>query len=127
MTATTAATKLVTFKLGEDLFAADIYSVERVLRYQTPTPIPNVPEWIEGVIDYQERVVPVINLRRRFELPPLQAGNEMRTLVFNADGDWIAGVGTRQPALDGASGTIRFDGRSGDPVDKTVLVREAAP
>jgi purine-binding chemotaxis protein CheW len=89
---TTAATKLVTFRLGEDLFAADIYSVERVLRYQTPTPIPNVPEWIEGVIDYQQRVVPVINLRRRFELAAPAGGNDTRILVFNCEGDWIAGV-----------------------------------
>ena len=59
--------KIVTFRLAEDLFAADIYSVERVLRYQTPTPVPNVPEWIDGVIDYQGRVVPLINLRRRFD------------------------------------------------------------
>ncbi|HVE78809.1 MAG TPA: chemotaxis protein CheW [Gemmatimonadaceae bacterium] len=89
---TTAATKLVTFRLGEDLFAADIYSVERVLRYQPPTPIPNVPEWIEGVLDYQQRVVPVISLRRRFELPALAGGNDTRILVFNCDGDWIAGA-----------------------------------
>ena len=89
---TTAATKLVTFRLGDDLFAADIYSVERVLRYQPPTPIPNVPEWIEGVIDYQQRVVPVINLRRRFELPALPGGNDTRVLVFNTGGDWVAGV-----------------------------------
>lgn len=38
--------------------------------------------------------------------------------------DWIAGVGTASPPLDGASGVIRFDG-GGDPVEKTVIVREA--
>lgn len=84
--------KIVTFRLAEDLFAADIYSVERVLRYQTPTPVPNVPEWIDGVIDYQGRVVPLINLRRRFELPPAPPGGETRILVFNAGGEWIGGV-----------------------------------
>lgn len=89
---TTTASKIVTFKLGDDLFAADIYSVERVLRHQEPTPIPNVPEWIEGVIDYQGRVVPVINLRRRFELPAAPVRAETRILVFNAGGDWVAGV-----------------------------------
>ena len=91
---TTAAqvAKLVTFRLGEDLFAADIYSVERVLRWQAPTTVPNVPEWIDGVIDYQGRVVPVINLRRRFELPSPEPGPETRILVFNAGGEWIGGV-----------------------------------
>jgi purine-binding chemotaxis protein CheW len=84
--------KIVTFRLGEDLFAADIYSVERVLRYQPTTPVPNVPEWIDGVIDYQGRVVPVINLRRRFELPAAEVGAETRILVFNTNGEWIGGI-----------------------------------
>ena len=89
MTATDRS-QIVTFRLGEDLFAADIYSVERVLRWQEPTPIPNVPDWIEGVIEYQGRVVPVINLRRRFEMPAKEAANETRILVFNTRSEWIA-------------------------------------
>ena len=63
------ANKLVTFRLGDDLFAADIFSVERVLRYTAPTSVPDMPAYIEGVIDYQGRVVPIVNLRRRFEMP----------------------------------------------------------
>ena len=83
--------KIVTFRLADDLFAAVIYSVERVRRYQTPTPVPNVPEWIDGVIDYQGRVVPLINLRRRFELPAAERTQETRVLVFNAGGECIGG------------------------------------
>ena len=82
----------VTFRLGEDLFAADIYSVERVLKHQPPTPVPNVPEWIEGVMDYRGKVVPVLNLSRRFELSPSPVGKDTRILVFNAGNDWVAGV-----------------------------------
>lgn len=87
---TAAQAQIVTFRIGDDLFAADIYSVERVLRYQPPTPVPNVPAWIEGVIDYQGRVVPVINLRERFELARVPLASEARILVFNAGGEWIA-------------------------------------
>jgi purine-binding chemotaxis protein CheW len=64
--------KLVTFRLGDDLFAADIFAVERVLRYMQPTSVPDMPEYIEGVVDYQGRVVPIVNLRRRFEMPELE-------------------------------------------------------
>ena len=84
------AVKLVTFRIGDDLFAADIFAVERVLRYQPPTPIPNVPDWLEGVFEYQKRVVPVVDLRRRFDLPAKAPDNHTRILVFNAAGDWIA-------------------------------------
>ncbi len=84
--------QIVTFRLGDDLFAADIYSVERVLRYQEPTLIPNVPAWIEGVIEYQQRVVPVINLRKRFDLVPTAVSNETRILVFVSHDEWIAAI-----------------------------------
>lgn len=86
---TTESAKLVTFRLADDLFAADIFSVERVLRYQRPRSLPDVPGWIEGVIEYQQRVIPVVNLRRRFELPDREAVAETRIVVLNARGEWI--------------------------------------
>ena len=88
----TEADKLVTFRLGEDLFAADIYSVERVLRYTPPTSVPDMPAYIEGVMDYQGRVVPLVNLRRRFELPAIPTGPDTRTLILNVSGEWIGVV-----------------------------------
>lgn len=90
MTAPAITSQIVTFRLGEELFAADIFSVERVLRYTAPTPVPNVPEWIEGVIDYQGRVVPVINLRRRFEMPKAPVASDGRILVLTVDDEWVA-------------------------------------
>ena len=90
MTAPATTSQIVTFRLGEELFAADIFSVERVLRYTTPTPVPNVPEWIEGVIDYQGRVVPVINLRRRFEMSKAPVASDGRILVLTVDDEWVA-------------------------------------
>jgi purine-binding chemotaxis protein CheW len=86
---TNDSAKLVTFRLADDLFAADIFSVERVLRYQSPRSLPDVPPWIEGVIEYQQRVIPVVNLRRRFELPTRDAAPETRIVVLNARGEWI--------------------------------------
>jgi len=83
------ADKLVTFRLGDDLFAADIFSVERVLRYAAPTSVPDMPAYIEGVLDYQGRVVPIVNLRLRFEMPAGEVKNETRTLVLNVAGEWI--------------------------------------
>ena len=88
----TETDKLVAFRLGDDHFAADIHTVERVLRYSPPTSVPDMPDYIEGVMDYQGRVVPVVNLRRRFELPPVPPKTETRTLVLNVSGEWIGVV-----------------------------------
>ena len=84
--------QLVTFRVGEELFAADIMSVERVLRYTAPRPIPNVPAWLEGVIDYRGRVVPVIDMRARFELGATTRRESARILIVAAGDDWIGAV-----------------------------------
>lgn len=89
---TAVAQQLVTFRLGDDLFAADIYSVERVLRYQAPTAIPNVPEWIDGVIDYRGRIISVIDLRLRFGLERIAPRPESRILVFSVGNEWIGAI-----------------------------------
>jgi purine-binding chemotaxis protein CheW len=88
----TLSDKLVTFRLGDDHFAADVHAVERVLRYAAPTSVPDMPEYIEGVMDYLGRVVPLVNLRRRFELPVLPPGPETRILILNVSGEWIGVV-----------------------------------
>jgi purine-binding chemotaxis protein CheW len=82
-------TKLVIFRLGDDLFAADIFAVERVLRYQDPRTVPDAPPWIEGVIEYQKHVIPVVNLRRRFELPERAPAPDTRIVVLTSRGEWI--------------------------------------
>ena len=92
MSTRTEGDKLVTFRLGDDQFAADIYSVERVLRYTAPTSIPDTPAYIEGVMDYQGRVVPIVNLRLRFEMAAAEVRTETRILVLNVAGDWIGAV-----------------------------------
>src|SRR6202012_371296 len=54
--------KLVSFQLGGDVFAAEVLAVERVLRYTTPNTVPDVPDWIEGVIEHGDGVIPVVDM-----------------------------------------------------------------
>ena len=81
--------QLLTFRVGDERFAADIFSVERVIRYTLPRPIPNVPAWLEGVLDYDSRVVPVIDLRARFELPPAPRERSRIMIVTLGADEWI--------------------------------------
>jgi purine-binding chemotaxis protein CheW len=82
--------QLVTFRVGEQQYAADVFSVERVLRWTAPRAIPNVPAWLDGVIDYGGRVVPVVDLRTRFDLPVATARDGARILIFTTGESWIA-------------------------------------
>jgi purine-binding chemotaxis protein CheW len=87
-----ASDKIVIFRLGDDLFAAGVHSVERVLRYQRARPLPDVPPWVDGVIEYRANVIPQLDLRRRFELPQAAVAAATRVLVLNAGGGWVAVV-----------------------------------
>lgn len=75
-------TRLVTFQLGADTFAAEVFAVERVVRHVQPNAVPDVPEWIEGVIEYEGTVIPVVDMRRRMGLPSADLTPETRILVF---------------------------------------------
>ncbi len=80
--------QLVTFSLGDDQFATDIFSVERVLRFTKPRPVPDLPAWMEGVIEYQGRVVPIIDLRTRFGAAGVRT-EQARIVVCVVGDDWI--------------------------------------
>ncbi len=83
---------LVTFQLGVDLFAADVFSVERVLRYEAPSSVPDVPGWIDGVLEHRGKVIPVVDMRRRIELTDTSITPETRTLVFTTADGWVGAV-----------------------------------
>src|SRR5437660_9061133 len=78
----TDVVKLVTFQLGGDLFAADVKSVERVLRYEPPAAVPDAPSWVAGVLEHRGKVMPVVDLRRRVELAEASITPETRILVL---------------------------------------------
>jgi purine-binding chemotaxis protein CheW len=61
--------KLVVFVLDEQLYALRLAAVERVVRAVEVMPLPKAPEIVLGVINAQGRIVPVVNVRKRFQLP----------------------------------------------------------
>jgi purine-binding chemotaxis protein CheW len=84
--------QVVTFALGDDLFALDVRTVERVLRYRGARPVPRLPGWVAGVVEHAGRSLPVVELRRRFELPPAEPAVEPRVLVVEAGEERIGVV-----------------------------------
>ena len=74
--------QLVVFRLGGQDFALDVFGVHEVLRWQAPTPVPRAPAFVEGVIDVRGDLIPVVDGRRRFELP--DRGNDEDTRIVVA-------------------------------------------
>jgi purine-binding chemotaxis protein CheW len=130
---------LVTFSVGGDLLAVPVESVERVLRWVPPSPLPQLPAWLDGVIAHSGRMVPVVDLRRRFGRETIAATTTTRIIVFAVGADWLGAVvdavldvisvdATRitapPPVVRGLSGQYLLGLTSRD--DRVVLVLDAA-
>lgn len=61
--------RIVVFRLDEQCYALPLAAVERIVRAVAVTSLPNAPAIVLGVIDVEGRVLPVLNIRRRFRLP----------------------------------------------------------
>jgi purine-binding chemotaxis protein CheW len=97
--------QVVTFRVGAQEFAFDILQIERILRYEPPARLPQAPDFLEGVVPYAGGAVPVVDLRKRFELDaPIR--EETRLMIVDL-GDQRVGV-----VVDEVREVLRVDSRT---------------
>jgi len=80
-------TQYLTFTLGEDVFAIDVTMAREVLDLCDITRVPQVPEYMRGVINLRGSVVPVIDMRRKFGLPPADKTRDSCIVVVEVEVD----------------------------------------
>lgn len=61
-------TNLVTFRLGSGEYAIDIMQAKEIIKMEKITLIPNAPYFVEGVINLRGNIIPIIDLKKRFNL-----------------------------------------------------------
>ncbi|HNU80595.1 MAG TPA: chemotaxis protein CheW [Bacillota bacterium] len=105
-----AELQFVVFKLGKEEYGVNIMQVQEIGHYAEPARVPNTPEFVEGIMNLRDNVIPVISLRKRFNIPeenlngPERDSNEnRRTIIIN--------LGDRQIAfiVDDASEVLTLD------------------
>jgi purine-binding chemotaxis protein CheW len=79
--------QLVTFRVGGEEFGLDVFQVHEILRYTEPTPMPKAPAFVEGVLDVRGTLVPVVDLRKRFELHDVAYGDDTRIILVDFQGE----------------------------------------
>ncbi|MDR2696480.1 MAG: chemotaxis protein CheW, partial [Deltaproteobacteria bacterium] len=77
-----ALLQLVTFNIAEEEFGVDILSVQEIIRLMQITTVPRAPACIEGVINLRGKVIPVIDMRKRFNLPAIERDSRTRIIVM---------------------------------------------
>jgi purine-binding chemotaxis protein CheW len=78
--------QLACFRIGAELYALDIMRIKEIIRPQKLTPIPKAPSFIEGVINLRGVVIPVADLRKRFDQPISEANRKNRIVICSLSG-----------------------------------------
>ncbi|MCX7884392.1 MAG: chemotaxis protein CheW [Caloramator sp.] len=73
--------KIVVFNVDGEEFAAEISQVERILGYIEPVKIPESPPYLKGIIKYEGGIIPIIDLKKRFNLSNTGAKSEQKIIV----------------------------------------------
>ncbi len=73
--------QVVGFRIGNETFGVRIGSVREIVRVPEITAVPSAPETVEGVINLRGKIIPVMDLRKRFGQTEIQADKKNRILV----------------------------------------------
>lgn len=78
--------QLVTFTISEEEFGIDILKVQEIIRTMDITKVPGSPPHVEGVINLRGKVIPVIDLRSRFDMEYRPHDRQTRIIVIELHG-----------------------------------------
>ena len=88
--------QFVVFKLydGEQVseYAVPIARVQEIIPLPVPTRLPEVPDFIEGIINLRGKIIPIIDLKKRFDMGASVTNKERRSVIIDMDGQSIGVV-----------------------------------
>jgi purine-binding chemotaxis protein CheW len=101
--------QVVGFRIGRETFGLPISIVREIVRVPEITSVPNAPDYIEGVINLRGRIIPVVDLRKRFGQKSVETNKKNRIVVVE--------LGSRAFGLivNSASEVLRIARRKQDP------------
>jgi len=110
-TSNDAERQLVALHLGGEIYGVDIASIHSVLTPQPITVVPNVPAFVKGVMNLRGLILPVLDLRTRFGLPPLEPERRKfsRIVIVEAEG-YTAGL-----IVDAVSEVLKLSANAIEP------------
>ncbi|MFP4496736.1 MAG: chemotaxis protein CheW [Vulcanimicrobiota bacterium] len=112
--------QMVVFSIGEEEFGLDIMNVQEIIRMNKITELPGTPYFVEGVVNLRGNVLPVIDLRKRFDMDSEDMTDSNRIVVVNKKG-FITGI-----IVDSVSEVLQMDIDSIEPPPPVVSGIEAS-
>jgi Chemotaxis signal transduction protein len=84
--------QLVIFRLATEEFGLPITKVQEIIRMVSITKLPQAPSFMEGIINLRSRIIPIIDLRKRFGLAVTEHNDDTRIIVVEVNGQTIGVV-----------------------------------
>lgn len=84
-----AIIQLVSFHLVGEQFALPIHDTREITLMMDITPVPSAPDFVEGVINLRGQILPIIDLRKRFELEPKPYDADTRIIICQLSGNMV--------------------------------------
>lgn len=81
-----AAGEYLTFSLGDESYALEILKVQEIRGYVTVTKIVNTPEFVKGVVNLRGKIVPIVDLRIKFNLKQADYDELTVVIILNLNG-----------------------------------------
>jgi len=78
----TETARYLTFRLGEELFAINVFKAREVLDISHITRVPTAPGYLRGVVNVRGNAIPVVDLRSKFNLPSVEDTLHTRIIVM---------------------------------------------
>lgn len=113
-TSTSEQLQLVTFGLGSEEFAVDILAVQEINRMMSLTRVPQSPPEVEGVINLRGKIIPVVDLRKRFGMKQVDHNEQSRIIVVEVHGKVIGFI------VDRVSEVLRISNKIVEPAPSMV-------
>jgi len=101
--------QLIIFRLGAEEYTVPIESVQEIIMPMNTTHIPNTPAFLEGVINLRDHIIPVIDGRKRFDLPVNNNLTDTRIIVLDLENHTVGLV------VDAVSEVIHMNTDSIEP------------
>ncbi len=108
--------QLVSFIIGKERFGVDILEVREIIRDAAITAIPNSPSFVEGVINLRGNIIPVIDLRKRLDLPIAEEQADQGWILILEVEDRITGF-----MVDSVTKVLKIQRRIIEPPPEIVM------
>jgi len=81
--------QLVSFKIGNEEFGVDILKVQEINKLVQITQVPSAPEFVDGVVNLRGRIIPIIDMRTRLQLPKKEHDKNTRIIIIELNNNTI--------------------------------------